>query len=309
MTATVTISIEIELAWGFHDQRSPADVRELSDDGAAERAALRRLLELCDEFKIPISFDIVGHLLLKSCEGQHDGPHPNGWFKRDPGTDVMTDPLFYAPELGDWIRDTAIEHELCTHTFSHVLCDEISPETMAWELDRAADVHDEPVASLVPPRHREPPRNVLLEHDIEVLRLPVDETVPDGDVSRFLYLLTRDQPVVDPSTAEGILETRTAPIMSLTSPALSSGTAPPHRAFRLLPRRVRQRLHRKFLASGLKRAVKQEGHIHLWTHLYNLAHEAQWPPIRETFEQLAQTVSAGQASVSRMNDLPSANPD
>lgn len=303
MTASATISIEIELGWGFHDQRPPSEVPELSGDGEAERAALRRLLNLCDEFDVPITFNVVGHLLLDSCDGSHDGPHPEGWFERDPGTDVATDPLFYAPEVVDWIRDAAVDHEICTHTFSHVLCDEVVPGVVDWELARVDDLHDESIESLVPPRHRDPPRDVLRSHGIEALRLSVDESPPTGAIGRYRYMLGRSHPVGRLEFVDGVLETRTAPVMTLTSTALSKGVAPPHPAFRVLPQRLRSRRQRSFLLDGLDRAVDRDEHIHYWTHCYNLAHESQWPPIRDLFDALERRVSEGAIDVRTMREL------
>lgn len=304
MTASATISVEIELGWGFHDKRPPSEVPELSDDGEAERAALRRLLALCDEYEVPITFNVVGHLLLDSCDGTHDGPHPDGWFDRDPGTDAEADPLFYAPEVVDWIRDASVDHEICTHTFSHVLCDEVDPAVVDWELDRAGELHDERVQSLVPPRHRDPPRDVLRTHGIESLRLPVDETPPTGAIGRYRYVLGREHPVGRTELADGIVETRTSPVMTLTSTTLSKGVAAPHPAFRILPERLRARRQRTFLLDGLQRAVDRDEHVHYWTHCYNLAHESQWPPIRALFESLETRTVEGTIDALTMRELP-----
>jgi hypothetical protein len=61
MTGTITLSLEIELGWGLA-QFNKLDT--LSDDRRQETDHLRRLLTLCDELSVPITFDIVGHLLL-----------------------------------------------------------------------------------------------------------------------------------------------------------------------------------------------------------------------------------------------------
>ncbi len=129
MTGIVTISIEIELGWGYHDI---GDYRKLSDGRVAETKALSRLLSLCEELHIPITFDVVGHLLLEKCGGNHDGPHPEGWFSADPGTDVSEDPLFYAPDLIQDIVDTDVDHEIGSHTFSHIV---IPKRNLCFEAD------------------------------------------------------------------------------------------------------------------------------------------------------------------------------
>lgn len=300
MTTTARISVEIELGWGFHDKKPPSAVAELSDDGSAERAALQWLLDLCDEFEIPITFNIVGHLLLDSCDGNHDGPHTDGWFDRDPGTDVDTDPLFYAPEMAEWIRDAEVNHELCTHTFSHVLCDEVSDAVLDWELGRIAELHTEDVVSLVPPRHRKPPYNLLQRHDIEVLRLPVDEHPPSNPIGRYIWTLTRNNALDEPITVDGVVATHISPVMTLSAPYLSRGVSSPHPAYRLLPEAIRQKRHEGFLKSGLDAAIREESGIHYWTHLYNIAHGAQRQPLRRFMMRLSQNE---EITTNRMADV------
>ena len=123
MVATAVHSIEIELAWGWHDRERENRYESLSSDRTTETETLVWLLDIGDKYRIPFTFDIVAHLLCPSCDGSHAGPHSPGWFKEDPGTDVGTDPLFYAPDLVRMIQDARVDHEICTHTFSHVSAD------------------------------------------------------------------------------------------------------------------------------------------------------------------------------------------
>lgn len=300
MPGSATISVEIELGWGFHDEAGPREVPELSDDGQAERKALEWFLDACDDAGVPVTFDVVGHLLLDSCDGTHDGPHPKGWFDRDPGTDVESNPLFYAPEVVEMIRDADVDHEICTHTFSHVLLDEVTDDVVDWELDRASELHPEPIVSVVPPRHRKPPYDVLRAHDIQVIRQPVDEERPSSTVGWFVWVFTRDHPIDRPTTVDGLLETCTSSFMTLTATYLSSGVSRPHTAYRVFPRRLRQRRHMNFLQTGLEDAIHEGSYIHYWTHLYNMAHEAQKKPIRSLLNSLGESQDV---DVLRMADL------
>jgi hypothetical protein len=300
MAGSATISVEIELGWGFHDKADARTVPELSDDGQAERETLRWFLEVCDEAGIPVTFNVVGHLLLASCDGRHDGPHPDGWFDRDPGTDATIDPLFYFPEVLEVIQGADVDHEICTHTFSHVLLDEVGNAVVDWELDRVEALHDEPVVSLVPPRHRKPPYVVLREHSIEVVRRAFDETPPSSTVGWFLWALTREHPLDHPDVVDGLVETRTSSFMTLTASYLSSGVAEPHPAYRVIPESLRERRHERFLEEGLRAAARDGANVHYWTHLYNMAHEAQRAPI----EGLLQSIGSDPAvDALRMADL------
>jgi len=299
----VTISIEVELAWGVHD----IDERgHLSKDGVAERRALRRLLAHCDEVGVPISFDVVGHLLADSCDGDHDSPHPEGWFDADPGTDAEDAPLFYAPEAVRDIRARSTDHELCTHTHSHTICGAVDSETVAWELDRAQaslrELTGSETVSVVPPRHSEPEASTLREHGVETARLSRD-TSGNGTLERVRELVFGPHPVYEPRVVDGVVETYCTSYPSLAASTLPSGQRAAPAPFRVLPVRVRQALHRRYLSRAVDAAVEGDGDCHLWCHLYDLANDAQWPPVRDFLTELAARRDRGEVDVVTMAAL------
>lgn len=303
MTADVMLSMEIELAWGVHDI---GDFEHLSGDGSAERQYLRRLLDRCETVDVPISFDVVGHLLQSSCSGNHDGPHRNGWFDADPGTDAETDPLYYAPEMVEWIGERPTDHEVCTHTFSHVPCAQVTPETVVWELNRSqeqiASVTGSRTTSIVPPRHSRPPAEALLGADVEVMRMSRD-TSGSNALARGKELLVGPHPTHKPTFVDGVLETYCTTYPSLTSSTLPAGQREPPAVFRPLPVRLRQALHRRYLNRAVDRAVATDGYCHIWCHLYDLANGYQWPVVRDFLGDLAQRREVGDVQVLTMAAL------
>ena len=70
----VTISVEVELAWGLHDLSPEHRDDILSDNRRAESRALNRVLGIAAETETPLTFDVVGHLLHEDCSGTHEGP-------------------------------------------------------------------------------------------------------------------------------------------------------------------------------------------------------------------------------------------
>lgn len=132
MTATVTISIEIELGWGTHDQPESDD--RLSGNRKPEIRALERSFSVYDHYSIAVIFDVGGHLLLQTCSGTHSGPYPKGWFDTDPASDMNSDPHFYAPDLVDAVVQVPTDHEICTHSFSYVLASEMPSKTIAQDV-------------------------------------------------------------------------------------------------------------------------------------------------------------------------------
>lgn len=297
MVGVVTLSIEIELGWGMHDMD---EYDHLSPRGEEERAYLSRLLDACETFDVPISFDVVGHLLEESCSGTHDGPYPSGWFSADPGTDVESDPLFYAPDAVRDIRSRSTDHEICTHTFSHVVCNSVDPAVVDRDLELAQASHREhlgaPARSLVPPRHAPPPRDVYDRFGIDVVRLarPVVSPTP---VHRFKHLTLGPHPDLSPRVVDGTVETYGTVYMSLTASSLPRGQTPTHPAFRPLPLWLRQRLHERYLSRTVERAARTDGHVHLWCHLWDLSNRYQWEPVRTFVERLAELRDEGAVEI------------
>jgi len=303
MAAVVTLSMEVELAWGVHDL---GEFANLSEDGASERAYLDRLLDRCDAVDIPISFDVVGHPCQAACDGNHPGPHAPGWFDADPGTDVTSDPLYYAPDMVSNVRERETAHEVCTHTYSHVPFDTVSEETIAWEFERSQSVHErvcgERTASLVPPRHRRAPARLLRDADVEIQRMSRD--TDDGTtLDRAKELLVGPHPVFEPALVDGVVETYCSSYPSLSSSALPAGQRPPPRVLQSMPRRFRQYLHRRYLERAVDHAVATDGYCHLWCHLYDICNEYQWPGVDAFLGYLADRRAAGDVEVLTMAEL------
>lgn len=304
---TVTISLDFELAWGLLDEPALADTI-LSEGRHAESAYLRRLLERCDRLDIPITFATVGHLFLESCDGTHDAASGH---ESDPGTNVAAEPLFYAPDLIDQIRGVETSHEIATHTFSHVLCDTVPQSTVDRELKAAADIHEangvEPPRSFVAPRNRLPDYDVLNANGIDVVRIPhrtPASTDPEKYVSRIRNWVFEDTPsVAEPQRTNGVIETCSTSFPSLTATHLPNGRQEPLLPFQAVPRDVRQRYHESYLDRSLETAIEEGSSLHLWSHLYNLANEAQWEPISSFLETVAEYRDEGLVRVETMADL------
>jgi hypothetical protein len=303
MTGVLTLSMEIELGWGVHDLDETA---HLSADGEAERVSLDRLLGHCDDVEVPITFNVVGHLLEERCDGVHDGPHEEGWFDNDPGSDSVTDPLFYAPEVPRKIQTRSTDHELCTHTYSHVPANEASTETITWELETAqgqlAEATGQRPVSFVPPRHSPPAANVLRETGIEIVRMGID-TSGDGRLARLHELVVGPHPQLEPTIADGIVETACTTYPSLTAATLPSGQRQPLTPFRTMPVRLRQRLQRQYLRRTIEQTVETDGVCHLWCHLYDLSNEYQWPVVQSFLSEVAAWRDRGDVAVLTMAEL------
>lgn len=309
MTGVVTMSVELELGWGVHDLDGHDD--HLSENGREERRFLRRLLDVCEETDVAMTFDVVDHLLLTACDGEHDGPYPDGWFDHDPGTDVAVDPLFYAPDMVDAIRSRSTDHELCTHTFSHTPLETVDAAAVRADLERGqqleAELLGERSRSFVPPRHRPPPNDVLVERDVEVVRTAIKDQA-DNPAMRVKQLLFGPPPMRDPEWIDGVLWTYCSTHPDLVAPSLPSGQRPAGRPFRWLPTQLAQRLHLQYLERATMRAIANDEHLHLWCHLYDLSNEQQLAPLAEYLRTLGRLQEQGRVEVCTMDELPDRYP-
>lgn len=299
----LSLSMEIELGWGSVFNNPPNPHAHLSGpDRQLETKRLRQLLNLCDEHEIPISFDVVSHLLLDECTG-HNSPHKEWFQKNDPQTSVSADPLYYAPDLVSLVNNSDTAHEICTHTYSHIPVDEMSDEVLDWELKHSQSTHDESgyatPTSLVSPQHRSTPIGVLAENGIQVLRTPNDDNGPiDGypqngnPVERLLWNFTRNPPIADPELIDNVLRVYCSSGPSLTSILLPAGQSDPHQIVKAVPQRIRKRIHRSYLSEALT-AAESGDNVHLWCHLWDLANGIQWPLVKDFLEDVGRAKASG----------------
>lgn len=138
--AVCLVSADFEMAWASrYTKKSANPLKKAINDGLQTRTNIPRILDLCDEYSIPVTWATVGHLFLEKC-GHFEGlKHPDiprlnyfenefwkydkgDWFDYDPCTDYHIDPAWYAPDLIKDILSRNTKHEIGCHTFSHVDC-------------------------------------------------------------------------------------------------------------------------------------------------------------------------------------------
>ena len=124
------ISADFELAWAWRYTKTGANYLEKA---RRARTNLPEIINVLNTFNVPITFSTVGHLFLEKCnKGDHDWmariPHfddhwkfINGdWFDHDPYSNYKKAPEWYAPDLIQMIQNSKANHEIGTHTFSHI---------------------------------------------------------------------------------------------------------------------------------------------------------------------------------------------
>lgn len=300
--ATVSLSMEIELGWGMD---TPEKLRNrLSDGRKRETQYLEEILTVCDNLGIPFTFAVVGHLLLDECDGTHGRYGRIGPFGNDPGTEVRQDPNFYAPDLVEKIRDAKVQHEIGTHTFSHINCLDEDDERIRWEFDQVRKIYEKeglsPPVSFVAPWHQYCSELILEEFDIKVIRQSASDVKPCNPETLW-WIFLRNHPIRSAErTKKGILKTYSTSFESLVSPLLKSDPVP---QFKFIPKRIRKYIHFKFLKGTVERAIEKGSHLHHWTHLWNISNTAHLEVILRFLRFLSKCEQKGRIKFLTMNQL------
>lgn len=267
-SSSVVVSLDAELGWGFHDYDEMPEERV-----ANARDAWLDLLEVFDANDVPATWAIVGHLFLEECSGEHDD-HPAGpeWFARDPGGRWSPDSDWFGRDLIDAVVDSDVDHDVGSHTFSHVEFGNPEPPVAVAEAElrqsrEAAADYDLDLESFVFPRNRIGHRDLLAEHGFTCYRgHPPDRWYDGGPLRTAGKLATfalgaTAPPIVTPAVDEYGLVNVPA------SMYLFEFEGGPRDALQAVSRDpvVRQ------VELGLKRLRDgQEGVLHLWLHPNNV---------------------------------------
>jgi peptidoglycan/xylan/chitin deacetylase (PgdA/CDA1 family) len=122
MAGKLTISIDLELAWGFWDILTPAILR-LSE--AQERPICDKLIELFDRYQIPATWAVVAAVLDRASAAGRPG-NEGSW---------------YAPDIIDRIRAAKTPHEIGSHGGRHVYYDRMTAAEAEDDLAFIKQIH------------------------------------------------------------------------------------------------------------------------------------------------------------------------
>ncbi|MBV8824794.1 MAG: polysaccharide deacetylase family protein [Bradyrhizobiaceae bacterium] len=122
MVGKLTISIDLELAWGFWDILTP-EVLHLSE--AQERPICDKLIELFERYHIPATWAVVAAVLDRASAAGR------------PGNEAS----WYAPEIIERIRAAKTPHEIGSHGGRHVYYDRMTAAEAEEDLAFIKQVH------------------------------------------------------------------------------------------------------------------------------------------------------------------------
>jgi peptidoglycan/xylan/chitin deacetylase (PgdA/CDA1 family) len=307
------LSLDFELIWGTLDMRGPEPFRRACERERSE--VFGALLSLLEEFEIPATWCVLGHVMLDSCAPVNGRKHPEivrpthawqqgDWFTRDPCSDEERAPIFYGRSLVERLLEARVAQEIGCHSFSHVIFGDpgCSRETAASEVRACIQAAGElgiTLRSFAFPRNRVGHLDVLREHGFTCFRGPEPTWYMSGGgaagrLRRAAHLadvmVARRPPVVVPERTQGLIN---IPASMMFFPA--------HGARRHIPvsRRVRRAL------KGVECAAREQRIMHLWFHPTNLADEtdAMVAGLRRVFAEVARRRERAELDVLPMEEL------
>jgi len=118
----LTISIDLELAWGVWDHLTPQD---LSLAALAERPICAALIDLFDRHRVPATWAVVAALLDEKSASTRQGPSA----------------CWFAPDIIERLRKNRAGHEIGSHSGRHIYFDTASADDARTDLEFARSVH------------------------------------------------------------------------------------------------------------------------------------------------------------------------
>ncbi len=307
---TFVFSLDTELAWGVFDVGLfKASLPALKKT----RGEIRKLLQLMDEFETPATWAFVGHLMLDECSKTGEVSHPDvlcpkhdwypgHWHDADPCTNLDVDPLWYGTDILRWVIDAKVEHDIGSHTFSHVIIgDPACTREIAYsQFAKCRELHHSyglELKSVIFPRDKAAHLDVLRELGIIAYRTEERRWFSDipGVARRAAHLADRALALPAPTHPQaGIVEDGLVKIPSSMMMMARDGLR------RVAPMASR----RKQAFDGIRRAADRGEMFHLWLHPWDLGTDpALCDLLGEVFEYVASFRNAGKMRVATMADV------
>lgn len=300
MTGSLVFSVDAELAWGLHDLH-PLTEKEHQRCRQA-RARWLTLLELFETYDIPATWAIVGHLLTDDEQYREQHPLSETWFETAVSGIENQPDQWLARDLIEAVQTSPVEHELGSHSFSHVIFSDVSPDIAEAECRLAREVgrnHEIDFTSFVFPRNEIAHREVLAESGFQCYR----GTQPNEFLSipgfRGLGLLAGSvlgrvaPPTVTPSVDEFGLVTIPASVF------MGGFRGQPWTGLASLNGDPAVKLIRR----GIDRASENGEMFHLWLHPHDLTNSRYIDRVRKILSYVSMKRRQGEIRIETMGDV------
>jgi peptidoglycan/xylan/chitin deacetylase (PgdA/CDA1 family) len=258
---SVVISIDAELGWGFSDFDDPP-----TDWAASGREGWQYLLDRFEEYRMPATWAVVGHLFFQGrTEAAGSDLTPPDWLDRERSVWDLRPELQFGNGLVTALLETDVEHDIGSHTFSHIVFDKewVTRDTVRADLEAAIEAGAESgveYESFVFPRNVVGYRDVLADCGFNAYRGAMPEGV-DWALTKLAALGTpKATRLVEPYVDEyGLVNVPPSLYLfemeGLARTAIESIWAGPIV---------------EIASNGIDRAIREDGLFHVWLHPNNL---------------------------------------
>lgn len=300
-------SIDTELAWGYaHLEDDPSTYEHWESYGRV-RDTVERLLALMDRYDIRATFAFVGRLLIDHSNQAETSIYPEN---PQPAAQYFTESRFseqefldrwYAPELIQMVQGAKSEHEIGSHTFSHMIEGEPGYSKSLFEQDlAAAQQHAKSLGlnlkSLIYPKNRVAHVDIAARNGFSCYRsVPVSRTanlpsLPRRVLQKLDAYLPVPPAVSYPVKRDGIWEL----------PATSY-----YRHTAGWARWQINYVRAAKLKAGIRRAASGKALFHVWFHPYDIASDPKrlLPPLERAFAEVAKLRDAGRLENLTMGEV------
>jgi Polysaccharide deacetylase len=288
MKGKLTISIDLELAWGVWDQLTLEDLRMAE---TAERPICSALIELFDRYGAPVTWAMVAALLDEPSAKEHPGSVS----------------CWYAPDIVEQIVRAKAAHEIGSHGGRHIDLSAANAKEAEDDLLFAKHIHRShalPFQSLVFPRNRVGNFDAVAGAGLRVYRgRDVGWTSAAHRAGRWAAkaanLTDKALPIPPPSVTP---RTR-AGLIDVPGSMLLIGRNGVRRF--VLPAVTRAKL-----SMGLSRAMKIGEVFHLWFHPSNFYYrrQEQLDTLAWFLELAAEQASRGRIEIATMGSYATSSP-
>ncbi|KAB1185118.1 MULTISPECIES: polysaccharide deacetylase family protein [Haloferax] len=293
---SVVISLDAELGWGYLDFDDPPARVE------SARSGWQTLVDLFEEFDIPATWAVVGHLFLDDCDGHHSThPAPDGWFAKETGLWRSRPDLRFGRDLIDAVHTSRVGHEIGCHSYSHPQFGNIDRAFADAEIAACIEVARDygiELTSFVYPRNDVGHRDVLATHGFTNYRGPSpvfrESILPKGVQTLVGGVYTSGGSLLVSPTVDryGLVDIPASLyLFSFEGIALEIAN---HLAGDPIVRQAKR---------GIDQAVKGDGVFHMWLHPNNLDTEYSVERIRTILAYLAAVREQTGLTVETMGDV------
>jgi hypothetical protein len=270
MSGNVVFSLDTEIAWGRIASLERFEYAQLYE---RTKSIIERLNDLFDKYRIPVTWAVVGGLIdsVESKEKNVINFYPELQNSRLRVNDEYFSHQLTYSELIDILKTSKVPHEIASHSYSHILFGDCSPDIAAHDIGINSDVFSRfniSLKSMVFPQNSIGHLNLFEQEGFTTYRGP-DDTWYGHIRLEVLKKILRQIDYWLPITPNSSIPEHNGTLMNVPGNLLFRV---PHRGLKRF--QTPNVLYKKAI-KGLQMAMKNKQTFHIWFHPFNFAYKEE----------------------------------